>query len=936
MRRHNAAGMAANTLRSTMARSLVIVESATKAPTINRYLGRDFTVKSSAGHVRDLPVGGRRPDPKALAAQRAKEAAKVKKLSPAKRAAYRQQRNRAQLVQRMGVDPLGGWKAAYEVIPGKERVVGELKRLADRAEHVYLATDLDREGEAIAWHLMEVLGGPPERYRRVVFNEITRSAVERAFADPGTVDQNRVNAQQARRFLDRVVGFELSPLLWSKVARGLSAGRVQSVAVRLVVEREREIRAFDPEEYWELFADLSRRGTGAAASEESVRFQVAKENGEEFRPGDEDAAKAALARLRQQAFAVATRDDRNTATRPGAPFITSTLQQAAATRLGFGVRKTMTLAQRLYEAGHISYMRTDSTNISAEALAAVRDHIGRDYGPRYLPKAPNVYASKAAAQEAHEAIRPTDLGTGGNLGGTDADARRLYDLIWRQFVASQMTRAEYLATTVTVAAGEFELRVRGRIMRFDGYTRVLPARDEDKPLPDYAVGEPLSLAEADAAQHFTKPPPRYGEASLVRELEKRGIGRPSTYVPIISTIQDRGYVTLQRRRFHAERIGELVTDRLVENFPELMSYSFTADMETDLDQVADGNRAWQALLDAFYADFSDQLTAAQGEAGMRANEPTATAIACEKCSRPMHLRTASTGMFLGCSGYALPPRERCVNTLNLAPGDEAVDVDEDAEGESKLLRAKRKCPLCQTPMDSFLIDAKRKLHVCGNNPDCPGHEVEHGEFRLKGYDGPVLACDKCGAEMQLRSGRFGKFFGCTAEDCKNTRKLLRNGQPAPPKADPVPMPELRCAAVDDHYVLRDGAAGIFLAASQFPKHRETRPPLVRELKAHGNELDPKFAYLLGAPEADADGNPAMVRFSRKTRQQYVASEKDGKATGWSAFYRDGAWREARPQEKQVAGKSRASAKHRARKAPADAQRNRKATAAKSKADPRRS
>ena len=916
-----------------MARSLVIVESATKAPTINRYLGREFTVKSSAGHVRDLPVGGRRPDPKALAEQRAKEAAKVKKLSPAKRAEYRQQRNRAQLVQRMGVDPKGGWKAAYEVIPGKERVVGELKRLADRAEHVYLATDLDREGEAIAWHLMEVLGGPPARYRRVVFNEITRSAVERAFANPGTVDQNRVNAQQARRFLDRVVGFELSPLLWSKVARGLSAGRVQSVAVRLVVEREREIRAFDPEEYWELTADLSRRGAG----DEPVRFQVTKENGEDFRPGDEETAKAALARLRQREFAVATREDRNTATRPGAPFITSTLQQAAATRLGFGVRKTMTLAQRLYEGGHISYMRTDSTNVSAEALAAVRQHIGTAYGPRYLPQKPNVYASKAAAQEAHEAIRPTDLATEGKLGAADADARRLYDLIWRQFVASQMTRAEYLATTVTVAAGDFELRLRGRIMRFDGHTRVLPARDEDKPLPDYAAGEPLLLANADAAQHFTKPPPRYGEASLVRELEKRGIGRPSTYVPIISTIQDRGYVTLQRRRFHAERIGELVTDRLVENFPELMSYSFTADMETDLDQVADGNRAWQALLDAFYADFSEQLTAAQGEAGMRANAPTATDIACAKCGRSMQLRTAGTGMFLGCSGYALPPKERCVNTLNLTPGDEAVDVEQDAEGESKLLRAKRKCPKCQTPMDSFLIDAKRKLHVCGNNPECAGHEVEHGEFRLKGYDGPVLACDKCGAEMQLRSGRFGKFFGCTAEDCKNTRKLLRNGQPAPPKADPVPMPELRCAGVEDHYVLRDGAAGIFLAASQFPKHRETRPPLVRELKAHGNELDPKFAYLLAAPEADADGNPAQVRFSRKTRQQYVATEKDGKPTGWSAFYRDGAWREARPQEKPAkrpaAGKAKAGAKGTAQKT--SARPRRKAAPTKSKASPKR-
>ena len=892
-----------------MARSLVIVESATKAPTINRYLGRDYVVKSSAGHVRDLPVRGKTVDPKQAAEQRVREAAKTRKLSPAKKAAYRKQRVRAQLVQRMGVDPRNGWEANYEVIPGKEKVVRELKSLAARADTIYLATDLDREGEAIAWHLTQVIGGPPERFRRVVFNEITRSAIEAAFAKPGTIDENRVNAQQARRFLDRVVGFELSPLLWAKVARGLSAGRVQSVAVRLVVEREREIRAFTPEEYWEAFADLSRDG------EAPVRFQVVKDAGTDFRPGNEAQAEAAAARLRECAFAVRSRDDRKTTARPGAPFITSTLQQAASTRLGFSVRKTMTLAQRLYEAGHITYMRTDSTSIAAEALASVRKHIATAFGDRYLPKSANRYASKASAQEAHEAIRPTDLAGIHQLPGANADARRLYDLIWRQFVASQMTRAEYLATTVIVDAGAFELRARGRILRFDGYTRVLPnvARGDDAtPLPEYAAGEPLALVDVETAQHFTRPPARYGEASLVRELEKRGIGRPSTYVPIISTIQERGYVTLQKRRFHAERIGELVTDRLVENFPDLLDYSFTAEMEGDLDDVADGARAWRQLLDSFYEEFSGLLEQAREDGGMRSNTPTATNIECSSCGRPLQIRTASTGVFLGCSGYSLPPKERCTNTLNLVPGDEAVDIDEDAESESKLLRAKRKCAICSTPMDSYLIDGSRKLHICGNNPDCAGFEVETGEFRIKGYDGPSLVCDKCGAEMQLRSGRFGRFFGCTAEGCSNKRKLLRNGQPAPPKADPVPMPELKCANVDDHYVLRDGAAGLFLAASGFPRHRETRPPLIAELKAHGNELDPKFAYLLEAPETDDDGNPATVRFSRKSREQYVMTERDGKATGWRAHYRDGAWAVVRAAPKASA-KPRAKAKRKTKR-----------------------
>ena len=891
-----------------MGRSLVIVESATKAPTINRYLGRDFIVKSSAGHVRDLPVGGRTVDPQ----QRVKEAAKTRKLAPKQKAEYRAKRARSQLVQRMGVDPDNGWSAAYEVIPGKEKVVRDLKSLAARADHVYLATDLDREGEAIAWHLMEVLGGAPERYSRVVFNEITQRAVEQAFANPGKVDVNRVNAQQARRFLDRVVGFEVSPLLWAKVARGLSAGRVQSVAVRLVVEREREIRAFVPEEYWEAFADLKRSG-----ETEPVRFQVVKDGGAEFRPTNQADADRAVERLREREFAVSEREERETTTRPSAPFITSTLQQAASTRLRFSVRKTMNLAQRLYEAGHITYMRTDSTSISADAVAAARAHITEFYGPRYVPRTPNLYASKSTAQEAHEAIRPTDLAGQVAVRSMEPDARRLYDLIWRQFVASQMTRAEYLATTVTVAAGEFELRVRGRILRFDGHTRVQSSvvrGGEDTPLPDFTVGEGLQLQDLEAVQHFTRPPPRYGEASLVRELERRGIGRPSTYVPIVSTIQERGYVTLTNRRFYAERIGELVTDRLVESFPDLLDYSFTADMEGDLDQVAGGHRAWRGLLDSFYTDFSGKLETARAADGMRANTPTDTDIACSKCGRPMQIRTASTGVFLGCSGYSLPPKERCTNTSNLVPGEEAVDIDKDEEGESKLLRAKRKCPNCTTPMDSYLIDEARKVHICGNNPDCPGFEIEKGEFRIKGYDGPLIDCDKCGAEMQLKSGRFGKYFGCTNESCKNTRKLLRNGQPAPPKADPVPMPELRCERVEDHYVLRDGAAGIFLAASQFPKHRETRAPLVSELTAHGNELDPKFAYLLEAPEADAAGNATAVRFSRKTREQYVASEKDGKPTGWSAHYRDGHWTERKPVPKKAKPKTKVKAKAKTKRA----------------------
>lgn len=868
-----------------MARSLVIVESPAKARTINRYLGRDYLVKSSVGHVRDLPVGGKGRARGAESANGGKSAARGRKRQTAAQQAKQQRR---QLVRRMGVDPDHGWNATYEVVPGKEKVVHDLKKIAASADDVYLATDLDREGEAIAWHLREVIGGDPTRFRRVVFNEITRKAIRDAFASPGEIDQNRVNAQQARRFLDRVVGFEVSPLLWAKVARGLSAGRVQSVAVRLVVEREREIRAFEPEEYWEVFADLKREGEDAVC-----RFQVMKQAGETFRARNQTEADAAVAALTGETFRVARVENKPATAKPPAPFITSTLQQAASSRLGFGVRKTMGLAQRLYEGGHITYMRTDATTLSADAVAAARAHIGSTFGPGYLPAKPNVYRSKAGAQEAHEAIRPTDAAADpASLAITDTDARRLYDLIRRQFLACQMTPARYLGTTVAVEAGAYELRVRGRVLEFDGYTRVLkpPSRKgDDVEVPGYDRGETLACAKLEPAQHFTKPPSRYSEATLVRELERRGIGRPSTYASIISTIQDRGYVTLKKRRFHAEKIGELVTDRLVENFSDLLDYSFTADMEETLDQIASGDRDWLQVLDNFYTDFSRKLENAARPDGMQPNTPTMTGVDCPTCSRKMQVRSASTGVFLGCSGYALPPKKRCTKTMDLLPADEAADADRDDEAESRLLRAKRRCPTCSTNMDSYVIDAERKLHVCGKNPYCAGHEVEAGAFAALLPAARTIPCDKCSSEMELKSGRFGKFFGCMNAECRNTRKLLKNGEPAPPRVDPISMPELRCRSVDDHYVLRDGAAGIFLAASQFPRYRETRAPAVLELKAHAGELDPKYRYLIEGPETDPEGRPAVVRYSRKTREQYLMSEEDGKATGWRAVYRDGQW-----------------------------------------------
>ncbi len=855
-------------------RALVIVESPAKAKTINKYLGSQYIVKSSVGHVRDLPTGGGSKTAEKKPATRTK-------LTEEQKAQKAQQA----LINRMGVDPEHGWEAHYEVLPGKENVVSELKKLASQVDEIYLATDLDREGEAIAWHLKEVIGGDASRYQRVVFNEITKNAIQEAFKHPARLDTNKVNAQQARRFLDRVVGFMISPLLWEKIARGLSAGRVQSVAVKLVVEREREIRAFIPEEYWQVFANTQ-------AQKEQIRLEAVKQAGKTLKLRNKAETDALLAVLKDAEYKVAQREDKPTKVNPSAPYITSTLQQAASTRLGFSVKKTMMLAQRLYEAGFITYMRTDSTFLSDDAVNMVRSHIEQQYGEKYLPAKPNRYGNKAGAQEAHEAIRPSSVAlTGNDLAGVERDAQRLYDLIWRQFVACQMTPAEYLSSTILVDANGVELKAKGRTLVFDGFTKVRGANksDDDVLLPAVKIGEILKLEKLDSSQHFTKPPARFTEASLVKELEKRGIGRPSTYAAIISTIQDRGYVKLENRRLFAEKMGEIVTDRLDESFNNLMNYAFTADLEGQLDRVATGDRNWKELLDSFYGDFKQRLTTAQGEHGMRRNQPIEVPeVKCPECGRPMQIRTGTTGVFLGCSGYNLPPKERCKGTLNLTPVESLAALSDDDAAETADLMSKKRCAKCGTAMDSYVIDGGRKLHICGNNPDCDGSEVEEGEFKIKGYDGPTIPCDKCDGEMQLKTGRFGPYFACTS--CDNTRKVLKNGQPAPPRVDPIKMEHLRSTKHDDYFVLRDGAAGLFLAASKFPKIRETRAPKVAELRAVAEQLDAKYQFLLQAPDTDPEGNPTVVKFSRKNQSQYIGSETlEGKPTKWSLVYQNEKW-----------------------------------------------
>lgn len=866
--------------KSPKAKSLVIVESPAKAKTINKYLGDDFIVRSSIGHVRDLPVGASRGAKKAAATKKDESLSKEQKAQQA-------------LVRRMGVDPENDWAAVYEVLPNKTKVIKELKALAKDADKIYLATDMDREGEAIAWHLKEVIGGADSKYERVVFNEITKNAIQNAFKQPSKLDIDRVNAQQARRFLDRVVGFMVSPLLWQKVARGLSAGRVQSVAMRLVVEREHEIRAFIPEEYWQIHADTHI--DDAKEADISIRLEATKQGGKTLKLGNKEQTDKVLDVLKSNTYIVKEREEKPTQSKPSAPFITSTLQQAASTRLGFSVKKTMILAQRLYEAGHITYMRTDSTFLSGDALTSVRGYIEDSFGAQYVPETPIFYGNKQGAQEAHEAIRPSNVTTKSTqLKGVERDAIRLYELIWRQFVACQMLPAKYLSVNLFVGAGDVELKARGRTMTFDGFTRVMPpAKTDDTLLPDVKKGDTLILDKLDPSQHFTKPAPRYTEASLVKELEKKGIGRPSTYASIISTIQDRGYVRLENKRLFAEKMGDIVTDRLTASFPDLMDYTFTAALEDKLDHVAEGDTDWKDVLDNFYTDFKVKLDRAKDKDGMRPNDPTDVPdVHCDLCDRPMQLRTGSTGVFLGCTGYNLPPKERCKGTKNLMPVEAFANLDEgdsddDDTAEVKDLMEKKRCPKCATAMNGYIVDGGLKLHICGNNPDCDGYILEEGKFEIPGSDAPTIDCNKCEGQMELKTGRFGPYFAC--QQCDNTRKVLKTGEAAPPRMDPIHLPELKSTKHDDYFILREGAAGMFLAASKFPKVRETRAPKLAEVRAIKDKMEDKFQYLFEGPDEDPEGNPTILRWSRKKKEQYIGSEKNGKATRWGVYWRNGEW-----------------------------------------------
>ncbi len=729
-----------------MAKGLVIVESPAKAKTIQKYLGKGFTVEASLGHVKDLPKST------------------------------------------LGVDTDNDFETEYVIIPGKEKVVARLKKLAIGMDTIYLAPDPDREGEAIAAHLAEELGNGAkskkkkkktdngvERIRRVTFNEITQRAVREAFEHPRDIDQNLVDAQQARRVLDRLVGYQVSPLLWDKVRRGLSAGRVQTVALRLIVEREREIKAFDKKEYWTIDAHLA----GPKPPAFDARFLGKGEEKIEV-PNAEEAEKIRMA-LEHADWVVRTAEKKERRRNATPPFTTSKLQQDASRKLRFSVKRAMMIAQRLYEGvelgeeglvGLITYMRTDSTRVAPEALAEVREYITSQYGPDYLPQTPNTYKEKKEAQAAHEAIRPTSA-----MRHPDQikqylkeDEFKVYKLIWQRFVASQINPAVFDQTTVDIDAKSgsdvFWFRVTGSVMKFDGFLRVYEESKEGKDeedeelkhkLPPLEAGQKLTLKSLNPEQHFTEPPPRYNEASLVKELEERGIGRPSTYSAILSTIQERQYVQKVGGKFSPTEIGLVVTDLLVENFPDIFDIQYTARLEEELDDIEEGKEGWKQTLGDFYKKFEKDLRYAHKhmENIKRMEKPTDEK--CERCGSPLVIKWGKHGSFYACSSYDKENPESCTFTK-------------------------------ENPI---------------NLPDLDTAEIQ--ETTQEEY------CENCGRVMVLKRGRFGQFMACTGyPDCKTTRRLDQ-GKRVPD----IPLEEL-CPKCGRNLMIRHGRYGEFTSCSGYP------------------------------------------------------------------------------------------------------------------------
>ena len=795
--------------------ALVIVESPAKARTIGKYLGSDYyRVEACMGHVRDLPS------------------------------------------KQYGVDIEKDFTPSYRVLPNRRQVVQQLAKAAKGAEKVFLATDLDREGEAIAWHLSEALKLPVSKISRVVFNEITSTAISQAFANASQIDQGKVDAQQARRILDRIVGYELSPLLWKKIMRGLSAGRVQSVAVRLLVEREQQIDAFKPQEYWRISVPLTaaqpaddacqayrklwenvpqdkqpeRAARNLAFRRHSIfQADVMSHASKPFRPENQQQAQTAVAKLEKADYRVASLKSSKRQDRPSPPFTTVSLQQQASVQLRFSASRTMRVAQQLYEGveipgqgpvGLITYMRTDSTHLADEAVNGVRDFISQQFGAEYLPEKANRYAASAKAQQAHEAIRPTQsrLRPESIKNSLSPDQFKLYQIIWKRFVACQMTPARWQVTTVDVEAAvhaepAFTLRASGRVLVFDGHLKVTGIRigADEQLLPELSKAQILHKIAVRPSQHFTQPSPRYTEASLIKALEAKGIGRPSTYAAIIDTITKRHYAELENRRFKATDLGKVVTEKLVEQFPRIMDVSFTSHMEEQLDHIEDAHLEWVSVLRKFYQPFKQGLDSAMANMVHVRAESKPSEYKCQLCGKQMVYRWSQSGQYLACSDYP-----DCKNTLPLDKQSKPIIIQ---AGEVKCTNCGKDMILRQSRFGLFL--------GCSGYPECktnmPCDEKGKPLKTVKEED-IKETCELCGKPMAVRRKGRRAFLGCSDyPQCDNTAPLPEGIRLAPKPKQPAEPAGVDCDKCGKPMVIRSGRRGKFVACSGFPRCRNTKP-----------------------------------------------------------------------------------------------------------------
>jgi DNA topoisomerase-1 len=760
-----------------MAKNLVIVESPAKAKTINKFIGKDYLVKASVGHVRDLPKS------------------------------------------ELGVDEVT-FLPTYEVLEGKEKVVSELKAAAKSAKTIYIASDPDREGEAIGWHVIQLLGGDSTKVRRVLFHEITKKAVQKAIDNPGEIDMNKVNAQQARRVLDRLVGYKISPLLWDKVRRGLSAGRVQSVAMKMIVDREDEIKAFLPVEYWSFAAKL------AAQTPPLFIAKLTKVDGKKAEVPNEEIARKIEAALKGGKYVVTevARKERKQSAAP--PFITSTLQRTAYNRFKWPVKRTMQVAQKLYEgkelgtfgfAGLITYMRTDSVRTSDEALTEVRAYIAAKYGDAILPDKPNFYKVKKAAQaqDAHEAIRPTsmELDPEKVKDFLTREEYSLYKMIWDRFVGSQMKPALFDVTDADIAVGNLTLRASGEVRKFAGFLAVFedaPGEDDDedavngdkkndKALPPLNEGDVLELIELDTKQNFTQPPPRFTEATLVKALEENGIGRPSTYGAILTTIQARDYTYKHDGKFHPTTLGALVVKLLKQSFGDIIDETYTARLEEELDQIEDGKLEWTQSIREFSVKFNHDLERAGKEMTQVKGTGIETDEKCENCGSPMVIKFGRFGEFLACSNYP-----DCKTTREMAKGDAAEATSEDEQ----II-----CDKCGKPM-ALKRSRFGQFFACTGYPDCKNtKDPKLMKAAANLPSEPQPPCENCGKEMVLKSGRYGPFYSCAGyPDCKTIRKI-GGKKSTPPKPTGVNCPNCK----EGELVERVSRRGVFFACNRYPK-----------------------------------------------------------------------------------------------------------------------